>query len=247
MRSLCDVSRVPDPSSIAMLIACPWMQGLATHERQLVVDTARDRAFVPGEWIERAGTVVDHWTGVVDGFLKMSVTAADGRASTLTGVGDGVWYGEGSLMKHEPRRYDVFAVTAGRIVMIPRATFMRLRDTSIAFNHHLQELLNARLGLFIGALAHDRLLDTDARVAYCIGSLFNEELYPRASRWVQLDQRELGLLANVSRQRANVALNRLQQLGLIRIERAGLRVLDVRGLLAFAESREDSSAVRRVA
>ncbi len=200
-----------------------------------MVDTAIERRYTPNNCIAHAGDRVDHWIGIVDGFAKMSVASADGRVSTLTGVCAGVWFGEGSLIKHEPRRYDVMALRQSRVVLIPRDTFLRMRDTSIPFNHYLQDLMNARLSLFIGTLAHDRLLDTDARVAYCIGSLFDEALYPQADRHVQIGQGEIGLLANVSRQRANVALQRLQGLGLLRIERSGLTVLDIAGLQRFAE------------
>ena len=137
------------------------------------------------------------------------------------------------IIKHEARRYDVFALRPTRVALMPRRTFEWLRETSIAFNHYLQELLNARLSLFIGALAHERLLDTDARVAHCLASLFNPELYPDAPRHLQVGQTEVGLLANVSRQRVNVALQRLQALGLIRLERRGLTVLDLPGLDGF--------------
>ena len=219
-----------------MLRTSAWAEGLNDAERALVLATASEKSHGPGEWVARAGDRVDHWIGVVDGFAKMSVASAEGRASTLTGVGAGVWFGEGSLIKHEPRRYDVLTLVATRVVLVPRDTFVHLRDTSIPFNHHLQDLMNARLSLFIGTLAHDRLLDTDARVAYCLGSLFDGTLYPHADRHVQIGQGEVGLLANVSRQRANVALRRLQSLGLLRIERSGLTVLDVDGLRRYAEA-----------
>ena len=112
--------------------------------------------------------------------------------------------------------------------------FQWLRDTSIPFNHYLQDLLNARLCLFIGTLSDDRLLDTDARVAQGLASLFHEDLYPQARRQLRIDQTEVGLLANVSRQRAHVALHRLQDQQLIRLERCGLTVLDVEGLRRVA-------------
>ena len=225
-----------------MLRDSRWAAGLDADEMKLVLDTAIERCHAAGSWIAHAGDRVDHWMGVVDGFAKMSVMSADGRESTLTGVCAGVWFGEGSLMKHELRRYDVLAMQPSRMVLIPRETFVQLRDDSIPFNHYLQDLMNARLSLFIGALAHDRLLDTDARVAYCIGSLFDEDLYPQADRHVQIGQSEVGLLANVSRQRANVALQRLQGLGLLRIERSGLTVLDLAGLQRFAEAGRASIA-----
>lgn len=221
----------------AFLLQARWMRNLSPAQQRVVRDGAEGRHFKAGEFALHAGEPVEHWTGIVDGFAKMSVTSAQGKVSTLTGVCSGVWFGEGSLMKREPRRYDVVALRPLHLALIPRPVFEWLRETSIPFNHYLQDLLNARLSLFIGTLSDDRLLDTDARVAHGLASLFHTDLYPHASLHVRIDQNEVGLLANVSRQRANVALRRFQELGLIRLERSGLTVLDLQGLRrAAAES-----------
>lgn len=212
-----------------------WARRLTHAQLGVVLEHTEERLHAGGECVLQAGERVEHWTGIVEGFAKMSVTSAQGRVSTLTGVCEGVWFGEGSLMKHECRRYDVYALRPLRLALMPRPVFQWLRDTSIPFNHYLQDLLNARLCLFIGTLSDDRLLDTDARVAQGLASLFHEDLYPQARCHLRIDQSEVGLLANVSRQRANVALHRLQDLGLIRLERSGLTVLDVDGLRRVAD------------
>ena len=207
---------------------------LSPGELEVVLAEVIQRDVPAGQFIALSGDVVEHWMGLVDGYAKMSVSSQDGRLSTLTSVGPGVWFGEGSLFKHEKRRYDVVALRASRVALLPRATFDWLRRTSFPFNHYLQDLLNARLSLFIGTLEHDRLVDTDARVAHGLASLFNADLYPMMPRRVSLGQHEIGLLTNVSRQRVNVALRRLQKLGLVRIEKGGVVVLDVVGLRDFA-------------
>lgn len=211
-----------------------WGQALAPDELAQVLDTAVERK-VPAEgYVARMGEPATHWIGLIEGFLKMSVTSADGRVSTLTGVSTAAWFGEGSLLKHEPRRYDVIAMRPSRLALVPYATFDWLRQRSLPFNHYLQTLLNARLGLFIGMLEYGRLLDADARVARCLAALFNPELYPASQRFVDLRQAEIGLLSGLSRQRANRALKRLEQAGLLRVETRGLTVLDLDGLRNFA-------------
>ncbi|MET3461445.1 MULTISPECIES: Crp/Fnr family transcriptional regulator [Variovorax] len=210
-----------------------WASALSHADLEHVLGSMQERQFARGGCIARAGELVEHWMALIDGFAKMSVASEDGRVSTLTGVSAGVWFGEGSLFKHEARRYDVFALRPARVALMPRRTFEWLRGTSVPFNHYLQDLLNARLSLFIGALEHERLLDTDARVANCLASLFNPELYPHAPRFLEVGQIEIGLLANVSRQRVNVALQRFQALGLIRLEKRGLTVLDPAGLRGY--------------
>lgn len=217
-----------------MVRRSPWASALTPSQLETVLSETQQARVAAGQAVALCGQPVDHWIGLVDGFAKMSVASPCGRVSTLTGVGPGVWFGEGSLMKHERRRYDVLAVRASVVAMMPRETFEWLRRTSFPFNHYLQDLLNARLSLFIGTLEHDRLVDTDARVAHALASLFNADLYPGTPQLVELGQHEIGLLANVSRQRVNVALHRLRELGLIQIEKRGVTVLDVEGLRSFA-------------
>lgn len=213
-----------------MVLQSRWAAALQPSTLEHVLGNMQDRRFSTGDFIAHAGEPVDHWIGVVDGFVKMSVGSSDGRISTLAGLSAGLWFGEGSLLKHELRRYDVLALRPSHVALMPRRTFEWLRQTSIPFNHYLQELLNARLSHFIGTLERERLLDTDARMAHCIASLLDDSLSPHAPSFLQIGQAELALLANMSRQRANVALHRLQALQLIRIERLGLRVLDLAGL-----------------
>jgi CRP-like cAMP-binding protein len=116
---------------------------------------------------------------------------------------------------------------------MPRATFMHLLDTSIAFNRFLLIQLNERLGQFIGRVEHDRLLGPDARVASSLASLFNPTLYPGVKNQLQISQEEIGYLAGLSRQRANQALQALEKAGLVRIEYGGITVLDIGGLRSF--------------
>ena len=215
-----------------------WAAKLTPLDLEHVVGSMQERQFAPAACIARAGEPVEHWMALIEGFAKMSVASEDGRISTLTGVSAGMWFGEGSLFKHEARRYDVFALRPARVAFMPRRTFEWLRESSVPFNHYLQDLLNARLSLFIGALERERLLDTDARIANCLASLFNPDLYLDAPRSLEVGQTEIGLLANVSRQRVNVALQRLQALGLIRLERRRLTVLDLRGLRNHRTARE---------
>ena len=207
---------------------------LSPQEIDRVVVESFERQVPAGSFVGRMGQPVEHWMGVIDGLMKMSVTSPDGKVSTLTGMSSGGWFGEGSLIKREPRRYDVVALRPSRVALVPHATFERLRNTSLPFNHHLQNLMNARLSLFIGMLEYDRLLGTDARVARCIATLFNADLYPEPRAYVDLRQQEIALLCGVSRQRANVALRTLQECGLLRVEPRGVTVLDLDGLRNFA-------------
>ena len=194
-----------------------------------------ERIVPAGAYVCLKGDPADHWIGIVDGLVKIASHWVTGKTVTFTGVPPGGWLGEGSMLKREPRRYDVIALRDSRIAYMNRATFQWLLNNSIPFNRFLLHHLNERLGQFIGMVEHERLLDTNARIARCLAGLFNPVLYPGTGRQLQISQEELGYLAGVSRQRANQALKVLEETGLLRIEYGGITVLDVDGLRSFGD------------
>jgi len=212
-----------------------WAGRLSPQEFDRVARHACERRVAAGGFVVRVGAPAGQWIGIIEGLVKMSVTAEDGNTSSFTGVTSGGWFGEGSLLKTAERwRYDCIALRDTRLACIPKRIFIELLDASVAFNRFVLAHLNARLSLFIGLVEYDRLLGPDARVARCIASLFDPDLYPRTGPLLQLTQDEVALLAAVSRQRANRALHELESAGLLRIEFKGIRVLDVAGLRRFS-------------
>jgi CRP/FNR family transcriptional regulator, cyclic AMP receptor protein len=61
----------------------------------------------------------------------------DGKWTTYTAIAAGSWFGEGSLLKDERRRYSVIAMRDSRVAYMPRATFRYLYETSLPFTHSL--------------------------------------------------------------------------------------------------------------
>ncbi len=183
----------------------------------------------------RKGEPVDHWIGVVDGLVKMANVSVDGKPMSFTGIGTGGWFGEGSLLKDEPRRYDIVALRDSEIAYMPRATFMRLLDTNVAFNRFVLVQLNERLAQFIAMVEHDRLRGPEARLARSLAGLFNPVLYPGIGTSLAASQEELGQLVGLSRQRVNQALKRLEAEGLLRVDYGSVTVLDLARLRNYGE------------
>ena len=230
------------PPNAAELDGIPWLLTLTAPERRraeaaLVVGEAE-----VGDLVCRVGRSPTYWFGVVEGLLKMSNDNADGGSVTYTGVPPGGWFGEGTVMKREPYRYNIQALRRSLVAGLHVDTFHWLLDHSIGFNRFVMNQLNERLGQFIAALEIDRLNNPDARVARNLVSLFNPVLYPGVGEVLRITQQELAYLVGLSRQRVNEALNGLSAQGLIRVEYGGLRVLDLPGLRATAmTSRKTSS------
>jgi len=224
-------SAAPASDLVERLLALSiWTKDLSTDQLARVRADMAERVIPAGGYACRKGERVDHWIGVAEGLLKLSTDSSEGKTATLTGIAAGGWFGEGSLLRTEPRRYDAVALRDSKVALMPRSTFAWLLDSSIAFNRFLLDQLNERLGQFIAMVEHERLLSPEARIARCLGMLFNPHLQPGVAPRMRLSQEEIGYLSGVSRQRANRALSRLAAAGLVRPEYGGIMVLNVEGL-----------------
>ncbi len=207
-----------------------WGRALEPQALERLEAETLEREVEAGGYVCRKGDPVVHWVGVIEGLVRLSAVSVEGKVATLAGVPTGGWFGEGSLLKSEPRRYDAVALRDSRIALMPRSTFERLLDSSIPFNRFLLNQLNERLAQFIAMLEYERLMDPESRVAHCLSWLFNPFLYPGVGPKLQVSQEEIGNLSGISRQRVNQALQALEQEGLLRVEYGGLTILDLKGL-----------------
>jgi len=217
-------SRPARPDELA---GVPWLASLAPDERARSTDDLRVVEVERGEYLCRVGRRATFWFGLVDGLLKMSNDSDLGMPITFTGISPGGWFGEGTVLKHEPYRYNIQALRKSLVAGISVATFDWLLGRSIGFNRFVMMQLNERLGQFIGAREIDRLTQPDVRVARSLGALFHPTLYPGVGSVLRITQQELGYLVGLSRQRVNEALNHLQRDEVIRVEYGGVRVLDL--------------------
>lgn len=214
---------------------CVWAADLSEEQRDIVRRAMCVREYSQGDYVCHKGDMAEHWLGVLEGIVKITTVSPSGKSVTFTGVPTGGWFGEGAVLKGEIRKYDVMALRRSRIAFLPRETFQWLLDTSLPFTRFLLTQFNERLGQFIAAVEYERLLDIDSRVARAVSSLFNEHLYPGLGTTLEISQEEIGLLAGISRQRANQALKVLEQQGLVKVDYGVIEVLDLEGLRQYGE------------
>ncbi|KJK25502.1 Crp/Fnr family transcriptional regulator [Burkholderiaceae bacterium 16] len=214
---------------------CVWAADLSPEQRDVVRRAMCVREYSQGDYVCHKGDMAEHWMGVLEGIVKITTVSPSGKSVTFTGVPTGGWFGEGAVLKAEIRKYDVMALRRSRIAFLPRETFQWLLDTSLPFTRFLLTQFNERLGQFIAAVEYERLLDIDSRVARAVSSLFNEHLYPGLGTTLEISQEEIGLLAGISRQRANQALKVLEQQGLVKVDYGVIEVLDLEGLRQYGE------------
>jgi CRP/FNR family cyclic AMP-dependent transcriptional regulator len=206
----------------------PWFAALDAAQQQAVADACYTVAGRKGQVLLRAGEPVKAWYAVLDGLVKLQGESAQGRRHCFLGIPGGEWFGEGSVMKKEPRMYDVIALRDTELLCLPRAGFEELRGGNLRFCQFLNEQFNMRLGQAMAIIEAMRLRTPAARVAMYLGP----QLW-HGSRKLSLSQEELGLLAALSRQTVNAVLKEFERQGLVSLEFGRVGILDEAGLAAI--------------
>jgi CRP/FNR family cyclic AMP-dependent transcriptional regulator len=216
-----------------LLEASEWARALPPDQLQRARAAIIVRDLQPGSYACHKGGLANVWVGVIDGLVKLESLSDAGKSVTFAAVPANSWFGEGSVFKRELRKYDVVALRESRVALMPEATFFWLLDTSIPFNRFILTQLNERLGQFMGAFEHDRLLEPEARVARTIANMLHPQLYPGHERTIEISQDELSHLVGASRQRTSQALQVLEKSGLIKVTYRMITVHNIEGLRSF--------------
>src|SRR5260370_6171360 len=196
------------PESLKRIAA--WSRELNEREIEIARAGITEKSYRANEFIFMRGDRFDYWTGVITGLARMGIVSRGGKATSFAGLTAGAWFGEGTVLKNEARRYDVVALRDTRLAMMDSSTFFWLFENSVGFNRFLVGQLNERLGQFIALIEYGRTLDATARLARCIASLFNPILYPDLTRHLEITQEELAAPSATSPQNATPFLNKLQ-------------------------------------
>ncbi len=216
------------PPAPRFISAQPWFASVPTALQERL----REEVFAvqgdKGAIMMPAGSAVEGWHAVLSGLVMLQSPASKGRASAFIGVPDGEWFGEGSAMKPEPRKYNVVALRPTTLLCLPLPLFATLRESSLAFNQFLVQHLNMRLGQAMTIIEAGRTQSPEHRVA-----LYLSRLFWRSTRRLNLTQDELGQLVGLSRQTVNKVLRSLEGMGIVSLDFGRVAIVDDEALNAY--------------
>jgi len=227
----------PATLAAAFIRSQPWHATLASG---LQADILGHLTLIKGEkgdCLLPAGAAVKGWYAVLSGLVKLQSTSPEGRVSAFLGVPAGEWFGEGSALKAEPRRYDVIALRDTTLMCLPRADFEILQTSSLAFNQYLVAHLNRRLGQAMASIEAGRLRSPEERMALYLSRIF----WP-GTRKLSLSQEELGFLVGLSRQTVNRVLRQMERRGLVSLAFGRVEILDEPALMNYRADPEPGAS-----
>lgn len=214
----------------------PFFAGLQTPTLERVAAGTRTRRFRRGEVIFHAGDPGDALFIIVSGEVKIALPSEEGDEAILATLGAGDVFGELALLDGAPRSATASAMVATEAVILPRDRFRELVATEPAVRDTLLASLAGELRRLTTHVEELHFLDMTGRLAARIVRLAREagplatdgSIRLRSS----LTQAELASMVGCTRQSVNKLLGQFADDGLVRVDRDGILVLDMPGLVA---------------
>lgn len=214
----------------------PFLSDLAAGTLAPLASAAQERTVSRREVVVNKGDTLKFFPFVLEGRLQGIDFTLDGREVGLYFVGPGEYFGELSLIDRQPAAETVIALTASRLLFLPREASRQLMfDTPEA-----AERLALRMALRLRGEAEQRLLlalpNPMQRLCAQLLKLTrnsesgtSETFIPHAPT-----HQEIAIMINASRETVTRAFQQLQNQQILRRDGSQLLILDAAQLTRFA-------------
>ena len=219
-----------------------WFSSLSPSLRHDILRCAFVKRYKDGDLIAARGDPPDHWIACAKGAVRVSSTAVSGKQVTLTYVEPGIWFGDVAMFDGDRRTHDTYSHGDSTILCVARADFQKILASHVELYEALMRLQARRIRTLFGLVEDLNTLPLRARLAKQLIHLVRSYGVPNLDDGsqmrigLQLAQEELAQLLGASRQRVNQELKTMEREDIIRIEPAGLVVLDRAALMRVSES-----------
>jgi CRP/FNR family transcriptional regulator len=188
-----------------------------------------ERDIPKGAILFRAGDAAQGFVVVLAGRIEVHLTSRSGREILLYAVEPGQSCVQTTLglMAGEPYSGEALAVTESRVVMIPRALFLRLLDSEPGFRGFVFSALGRRMQDVTRLLEQVAFASIESRLAAALLELSEDNL-------VHATQAELAARIGSAREVVTRRLDAFQRAGWVTTDRGTVRLLDPTSLLQAA-------------
>jgi CRP-like cAMP-binding protein len=218
------------------LAGIPFFAGLDPDALTRLAATMRTRRFRRGEVIFHVGDPGDALFVILAGEVKISLPSETGDEAILATLRPGEFFGELALLDGAPRSASASALSATGTVMMPRDRFRELIASEAPVRDALLAALATELRRLTTHVEELHFLDITGRLAARLVRLAQDGGSTASDGSIRLrtnlTQTELAAMVGCTRQSVNKLLGQFTDDGLLRLERDGIVVTDLDGLIA---------------
>ena len=222
-------------SILEALSTIPFFAGLEGVALERVAAGMRTRRFRRGEVIFHIGDPGDALFVIVDGEVKISLPSETGDEAILATLRVGDVFGELALLDGAPRSASATAISATETVVLPRDRFRELIATEAGVRDALLASIASELRRLTTHVEELHFLDITGRLAARLVRLAQEGGTRVGDGGIRLrsnlTQGDLAAMVGCTRQSVNKLLGQFTDDGLIRLDREGIVITDLDGLI----------------
>ena len=215
----------------ALLAAIPLFAGLSVEQLDKVGSLAKARSYPVRAVVVTQGEPARELFAIVRGRLKVASCGPDGQDTVLGIMAEGEVFGEVALLDGGTRSATCTTVEPCELLVIDRAQFLELLETSPGIAVKLLDVLAKRLRRLSQRSEDAAFLDVPSRLARSLldlASRFGERGRAPSKAihiMLKLSQQELGDLVGATRESVNKHLNDWTRQGFVTL-RGGRMVID---------------------
>ncbi len=189
---------------------------------EVLLSVAAIKSYLPRQELFDSRSSPTAMYGVLEGEIRVSLVAVDGRQPVVAMLGAGQWFGEAPLLDRQARAFRAEAVTASKIACVPAYAFTELINTQPKVLLAITRLVCSR---YRQALAWGEGLLLHSLPARLAGRLLTS-----GGTVVALSQQDLASQLGVSRATVNRQLSSWERQGLLRLGYRCVEILDSEAL-----------------
>lgn len=169
---------------------------------------------------------------VIDGAIRISTLAGDGREAILAILEAPQWFGEVTLFDGQQRTHDARAERTATLLHVPARALDELLRQHPAYWRDFGRLLTQKLRTLFLMAEVVVLLPAPQRLARVLIAMAERygERPAQAGATVRISQEQLGRMVSLTRQSANQLLRQFADAGAIHLVRGGFQVADLQKL-----------------
>jgi CRP-like cAMP-binding protein len=178
---------------------------------------------------------------VLQGYVKLSTVAPNGREVVLEIAGPGSIFGELAVLNGSPRQADATTLTSCRVMAIDGGLFRRALAATPEAMFATIRLLSDRLSATTAREMDTVSLPAPVRLAKALlrlANLHSEHVGEGVQLGFRLSQRELGAMTGLIRESINKHLKAWRAAGWVELSGGNVTLRDVRALQAYVRGSE---------
>ncbi len=215
-----------------------WFSVLPETFQKFILEYGKQITFEKNSYVFHAQDEFDGIYTVLEGSISLGYVDVNGNEA-LSAIAEPImWFGEISLIDHEPRSHDAIALKKSTVLHIPAKPLNDLLKDNPYYWYYFARLTSQKLRyVFLEQIAiQTRSLSQRLaqRLLFILEGYGNHLIVQE--RQIHISQDQLANMLTVSRQTINHELNLLEKQNIIKISFRKIEILDIEKLNLIAKS-----------